>query len=54
MKLVTVEVDRQPRAGILEGAEIALLGSSLKEILASGKDPRTLAGRQRIPAWQHG
>jgi 2-keto-4-pentenoate hydratase/2-oxohepta-3-ene-1,7-dioic acid hydratase in catechol pathway len=50
MKLVTVEVDRQPRAGLLDGEEIALLGSSLKEILASGKDPRTLAGKQRISA----
>ena len=50
MKLVTVEIDRQPRAGILQGEEIALLGSSLKEILASGKDLRTLVGKQRIPA----
>jgi 2-keto-4-pentenoate hydratase/2-oxohepta-3-ene-1,7-dioic acid hydratase in catechol pathway len=50
MKLVTVEIDRQPRAGILQGDEIVLLGSSLKEILASGKDPRSLAGKQRVPA----
>ena len=50
MKLVTVEIDRRAQAGILEGAEIALLGSSLKEILASGKDLRTLAGKQRVPA----
>jgi 2-keto-4-pentenoate hydratase/2-oxohepta-3-ene-1,7-dioic acid hydratase in catechol pathway len=50
MKLVTVEIDRQPRAGILQGEEIALFAASLKEILASGKDPRTLAGKQRIAA----
>jgi 2-keto-4-pentenoate hydratase/2-oxohepta-3-ene-1,7-dioic acid hydratase in catechol pathway len=50
MKLVTVEIDRRAQAGILEGAEVALLGSSLKEILASGKDLRTLAGKQRVPA----
>ena len=50
MKLVTVEIDRQPRAGILDGAEIALLGSSVKEIFASGRDLRSLAGKQRVPA----
>ncbi|HYR36805.1 MAG TPA: fumarylacetoacetate hydrolase family protein [Burkholderiales bacterium] len=50
MKLVTVEVDRRAQAGILEGSEIALLGSSLKEILASGTDLRRLSGKQRVPA----
>jgi 2-keto-4-pentenoate hydratase/2-oxohepta-3-ene-1,7-dioic acid hydratase in catechol pathway len=50
MKLVTVEIDHQPHAGILEGGEIALLGSSVKEILAGGEDLRTLASKLRIPA----
>jgi len=50
MKLVTVEIDHQPHAGILKGGEIALLGSSLKAILASGEDLRTLAGKLRLPA----
>jgi 2-keto-4-pentenoate hydratase/2-oxohepta-3-ene-1,7-dioic acid hydratase in catechol pathway len=50
MKLVTVEIDRRAQAGILEGAEIALLGSSLKEILASGAELRRLSGKQRVPA----
>jgi len=50
MKLVTVEIDHQPHAGILDGGEIALLGSSLKAILASGEDLRTLAGKLRLPA----
>jgi 2-keto-4-pentenoate hydratase/2-oxohepta-3-ene-1,7-dioic acid hydratase in catechol pathway len=50
MKLVTVEIDHQPLAGILDGGEIALLGSGLKEILASGEDLRTLASKLRIPA----
>jgi 2-keto-4-pentenoate hydratase/2-oxohepta-3-ene-1,7-dioic acid hydratase in catechol pathway len=48
MKLVTVEIDRRPQAGILDGGEIALLGASLKEILASGTDVRRLAGKQRV------
>ena len=50
MKLVTVEIDRQPRGAILRGEEIELLGSSLKAMLASGKDPRSSGGGQRIAA----
>jgi 2-keto-4-pentenoate hydratase/2-oxohepta-3-ene-1,7-dioic acid hydratase in catechol pathway len=50
MKLVTVEIDRRPQAGILDGDNIALLGSSLKEVLASGADLRKLSAKQRIPA----
>ena len=50
MKLVTVEVDRRAQAGILDGADIALLGSSLKDILASGADLSKLSPKQRIPA----
>jgi len=50
MKLVTVEIDHRPQAGIVEGADIALLGSSLKDILASGADLRKLSPKQRIPA----
>jgi 2-keto-4-pentenoate hydratase/2-oxohepta-3-ene-1,7-dioic acid hydratase in catechol pathway len=50
MKLVTVEIDLQPRGAILQGEEIELLGSSLKAMLASGKDPRSSGGGQRIAA----
>ena len=50
MKLVSVEIEHQPHAGILDGDEIALLGSSLKDILASGQDLRKLAGKLRLPA----
>ena len=50
MKLVTVEVDRRAQAGILDGQDIALLGASLKEILASGAELRKLSGKQRVPA----
>ena len=50
MKLVTVEIDRQPRGAILQGEEIELLGSSLKAMLASGEDPRSSGGGQRIAA----
>src|SRR5689334_9930876 len=50
MKLVTVEIDRRAQAGIPDGQDIALLGASLKEILASGADLRKLSGKQRVPA----
>ncbi|HEY7238750.1 MAG TPA: fumarylacetoacetate hydrolase family protein [Burkholderiales bacterium] len=50
MKLVTVEIDLQPRGAILQGEEIELLGSSLKAMLASGEDPRSSGGGQRIAA----
>jgi acylpyruvate hydrolase len=49
MKVFSIEVDRQPRAAILDGAELVLLSSGLKEALASGKELRSLMGKQRVP-----
>jgi 2-keto-4-pentenoate hydratase/2-oxohepta-3-ene-1,7-dioic acid hydratase in catechol pathway len=50
MKLVTVEIDRQARAGILEGADIFLLPSTLKDILASGRLGDVRKGKDRVSA----
>jgi len=50
MKLVTVEIDRRPQAGILDGDDITLLGGSLKQILVSGADLRRLGGSERVSA----
>ena len=50
MKLVTVEIDRRARAGILEGADIFLLPSTLKDILASGRLGDVRKGKDRVSA----